>query len=349
MLEARGVRKSFQRAGAGGKDGHAERALDGVSAVFPTGELSVLLGPSGSGKSTLLRLFNRLLEPDEGVLLVDGADARGLDPVALRRRTGYAIQGVGLFPHMSVEENIAVVPRLLGWDRARIGRRVRELLEAVRLPASFASRRPRELSGGEAQRVGVARALAADPPVLLMDEPFGALDALTREALQREFGRIQAELRKTVVFVTHDLAEAVLLADRLFILREGRLLRSGPPRELLAAGGEDFVADFLGPRFGIEMLGRESAAEAADYAGGGAGATDGHGPAGGHGAATAGTDGVAPLGPEASLRDALARMIAEGRTVLPVESPRGRGILRIESIALAGRVAAGARGDDARR
>ncbi|MBL8967448.1 MAG: ABC transporter ATP-binding protein [Spirochaetaceae bacterium] len=312
-----------------------------MSAVFPTGELSVLLGPSGSGKSTLLRLFNRLLEPDEGVLLVDGADARGLDPVTLRRNTGYAIQGVGLFPHMSVAENIAVVPRLLGWDRDRIGRRVRELLEAVRLPASFASRRPRELSGGEAQRVGVARALAADPPVLLMDEPFGALDALTREALQVEFARIQGRLRKTVVFVTHDLAEAVLLADRLFILREGRLLRSGSPRELLAAAGDDFVADFLGARFGIEMLGRESAAAAAEYAG--------SGPAGGLIASAADLGGAAPLGPEASLRDALARMIAEGRTALPVEGPRGRGLLRIEAIALAGRAAAGAGGNDARR
>jgi len=306
-------------------------ALDGVTAAFADGELSVLLGPSGSGKSTLLRLLNRMIEPDSGLVLIDGRDSRELDPVALRRRTGYVIQGIGLFPHLSVAENIAVVPRLLGWDSGRIRRRVGELLETLRLPPSYAARRPRELSGGEAQRVGVARALAADPPVLLMDEPFGALDALTREALQAEFLRIQAELGKTIVFVTHDVGEAVRLADRIFLMRAGRLVREGRPLELLADPGEAFVADFLGRRFGIELLGREAAAPFADF-GQGVGAVGGRGADGvGGGAALAGT--AAPTLPRgASLGEALARMLAEGRTELPIEGAEGSGVLRLDAI-----------------
>ncbi|HRY72065.1 MAG TPA: ATP-binding cassette domain-containing protein [Spirochaetia bacterium] len=306
-------------------------ALDGVTAAFAEGELSVLLGPSGSGKSTLLRLLNRMIEPDSGLVLIDGRDSRELDPVALRRRTGYVIQGIGLFPHLSVAENIAVVPRLLGWDSGRIRRRVGELLETLRLPPSYAARRPRELSGGEAQRVGVARALAADPPVLLMDEPFGALDALTREALQAEFLRIQAELGKTIVFVTHDVGEAVRLADRIFLMRAGRLVREGRPLELLADPGEAFVADFLGRRFGIELLGREAAAPFADF-GQGVGAVGGRGADGvGGGAALAGT--AAPTLPRgASLGEALARMLAEGRTELPIEGAEGSGVLRLDAI-----------------
>jgi len=337
---ARPVRGGARGAGAGpaggAKAGGAPApegilALDGVTAAFAEGELSVLLGPSGSGKSTLLRLLNRMIEPDSGLVLIDGRDSRELDPVALRRRTGYVIQVIGLFPHLSVAENIAVVPRLLGWDSGRIRRRVGELLETLRLPPSYAARRPRELSGGEAQRVGVARALAADPPVLLMDEPFGALDALTREALQAEFLRIQAELGKTIVFVTHDVGEAVRLADRIFLMRAGRLVREGRPLELLADPGEAFVADFLGRRFGIELLGREAAAPFADF-GQGVGAVGGRGADGvGGGAALAGT--AAPTLPRgASLGEALARMLAEGRTELPIEGAEGSGVLRLDAI-----------------
>jgi osmoprotectant transport system ATP-binding protein len=261
-----------------------------------------------------------MVEPDSGEVLVGGADVRGQDPVLLRRRTGYVIQGIGLFPHLSVAENMATVPRLLGWDKARVARRVGELLELVRLQPSFASRMPRELSGGEAQRVGFARALAADPPVLLMDEPFGALDALTREALQGEFARIQAELRKTVVFVTHDVAEAVRLADRILILKSGTLLRDAPPAELLSAPGVPFVAEFLGPRFGLELLARERALGSAVFGG----------------PALPGT----PLPPGASLRDALARMVAERRTELPIASARGEtGRISIADIAAPARAA----------
>jgi osmoprotectant transport system ATP-binding protein len=334
VIEVRGVSKRYPPATgrrravlpvAGSTGGTL--ALDGTSALFPGGELCVLLGPSGSGKSTLLRLLNRMIEPDEGRVLIDGVDTRELDPVLLRRRTGYVIQGIGLFPHMSVAENVGVVPRLLGWDAPRRARRIEELLDILRLPRSFAGRMPRELSGGEAQRVGVARALAADPPTLLMDEPFGALDVLTRENLQEEFARIQAELRKTVVFVTHDVAEAVRLADRLLVMRSGRILRSGRPMELLADPrdpGEpdgDFVSAFLGPRFSLELLGRERALRFAEFetaAAVGAEAPQGE-----------------PLGPGASLRDALARMLAERRAELPVAAWNGAiGRLRLERMIL---------------
>ena len=228
-------------------------ALAGLSAHFHAGELSAVAGPSGCGKSTLLRLVNRLLEPDSGEIFLQGRPARELDPILLRRRTGYVIQGIGLFPHMTVAENIGVVPALLGWERARTTRRIAELLELVRLPGSYAARWPRELSGGEAQRVGVARALAADPPLLLMDEPFGALDALTRLTLQDEFDRIRRELGKTVILVTHDLAEAFRLADRVFVLREGRLVREGTPTELAIRPGDPLIEEFLAS---LRALGR---------------------------------------------------------------------------------------------
>ena len=232
------------------------RALDGVSLEFPEGKVSVLLGPSGSGKSTLLRLLNRMLEPDSGRILVDGREAETLDSIALRRSMGYVVQGIGLFPHLTVGENIAIAPELLGWPKARIDSRILELLNLVRLSQDYVGRFPRQLSGGEAQRVGVARALAANPPVLLMDEPFGALDIQTRVALQAEFLRIQQSLEKTVVFVTHDVAEAVLLGDRLSLLYQGRLVQSGPALEFLLKPAEAFVRDFFGSRYRLELLGR---------------------------------------------------------------------------------------------
>jgi osmoprotectant transport system ATP-binding protein len=215
-IEFRGV--SFARPGQ-------PRVLDDFRLTVETGEVLALVGRSGAGKSTLLKLVNRLLLPDAGAVLVEGRDTREWEPIALRRRVGYVLQDVGLFPHLSVADNVAVVPRLERWSAARIAPRVRELLDLVGLPASeFADRWPDELSGGQRQRVGVARALAVDPPVLLMDEPFGALDPLTRAELHTEFRRIQARLHKTVIIVTHDMGEAFALADRVGVIEEGRLI-----------------------------------------------------------------------------------------------------------------------------
>jgi osmoprotectant transport system ATP-binding protein len=201
------------------------RVLDHFSLAVNAGDVLALVGRSGAGKSTLLKLVNRLLLPDEGAVVVLGRDTSEWEPIALRRSVGYVLQDVGLFPHMSVADNVAVVPRLQGWTADRVGPRVHELLELVGLPArEFAGRWPDELSGGQRQRVGVARALAIDPPVLLMDEPFGALDPLTRADLHGEFRRIQSRLRKTVIIVTHDMGEAFALADRVGVLEDGRLV-----------------------------------------------------------------------------------------------------------------------------
>jgi osmoprotectant transport system ATP-binding protein len=225
--------------------GAARPAVDGVSLDVGRGELVVLLGPSGSGKTTLMKTVNRLVEPTAGRVLLEGRDVRELPPTALRRRIGYVIQATGLFPHMRVEDNIAVVPELLGWERRRIEARVDELLALVNLPLHYRPRYPRELSGGEAQRVGIARALAADPAYLLMDEPFGALDAINRERLQSALLRIQARLHKTILFVTHDVDEAIRLADRIAVLQEGRLVQYARPLALLSNPADTFVADLL--------------------------------------------------------------------------------------------------------
>jgi osmoprotectant transport system ATP-binding protein len=215
-IEFRGV--SFARPGQ-------PHVLDHFSLTVESGDVLALVGRSGAGKSTLLKLVNRLLLPDAGAVFVEGRDTREWEPIALRRRVGYVLQDVGLFPHMSVADNVAVVPHLEKWSAERIAARVHELLELLGLPAQhFADRWPDELSGGQRQRVGVARALAVDPPVLLMDEPFGALDPLTRAELHAEFRRIQSRLRKTVIIVTHDMGEAFALADRVGVLEEGRLI-----------------------------------------------------------------------------------------------------------------------------
>jgi osmoprotectant transport system ATP-binding protein len=209
--------------------------VSAISLEINAGETLVLLGRSGSGKTTLLKLINRLLQPQVGAVIVQGRTTAEWDPISLRRRIGYVIQEGGLFPHFTVAENIALVPTLEKWDAPRIAARVRELLELVGLdPAQFADRRPNQLSGGQRQRVGVARALAADPPILLMDEPFGALDPVTRAEIQREFSNLAQRLGKTIVFVTHDLREARRLATRIVLLQGGRIVASAPPQDFLA-------------------------------------------------------------------------------------------------------------------
>ena len=243
-------------------DGVSKRYADGTLAVgeltleVAEGEVCVLVGPSGCGKTTTMRMINRLIEPTAGRIYLDGQDVTDADPVELRRRIGYVIQQVGLFPHETVAQNIATVPRLLGWDRRRIAARVHEMLEVVGLePDLFASRYPSELSGGQRQRAGVARALAADPPVLLMDEPFGAIDPITRDRLQAEFLRLQHDVHKTVVFVTHDIEEAVRMGDRIAILAQGgKLEQYDTPAQILGSPATPFVAEFVGADRGLKRL-----------------------------------------------------------------------------------------------
>jgi osmoprotectant transport system ATP-binding protein len=236
--------------------GAGEVAVDDLSLEVATGELCVLVGPSGCGKTTTMRMINRLIEPTSGRIHLDDEDILQLDPVQLRRRIGYVIQQIGLFPHMTIADNVATVPRLLRWKGDRVWARVDELLELVGLPPdAFRDRYPDQLSGGQRQRVGVARALGADPDVLLMDEPFGAIDPITRERLQDEFLRLQAEVRKTIVFVTHDIEEAVKLGDRIAILRTGGVLAQyDTPAEILGAPASEFVADFVGADRALKRL-----------------------------------------------------------------------------------------------
>lgn len=241
----------------------ATEALAGVSLAVRPGELCALVGPSGSGKTTLLRLVNRLVEPQGGVVRVRGEDVTRVDAPALRRSIGYAMQSVGLFPHRTVAENIATVPRLLGWDAARIAARVTELLRMVRLDAALAARLPRALSGGQAQRVGLARALAADPDILLMDEPFGAVDPITRRDLRAELRRIHAETGKTILLVTHDPEEALELGTHLVVLRGGQVVADGPPAQVMAPGADPFARTLLGGTLpGLRRLALVSAATA---------------------------------------------------------------------------------------
>jgi osmoprotectant transport system ATP-binding protein len=231
-------------------------AVEGLSLEIEAGELVVLIGPSGCGKSTVLRMINRLIEPTAGRILLDGEDVTDVDPVRLRRRIGYVIQNIGLFPHQSIRSNVGTVPRLVGWPRGRIRARADELLDLVGLePGRYADRYPHELSGGQRQRVGVARALAADPVVLLMDEPFSAVDPIVRARLQEEFLRLQAEVRKTIVLVTHDLDEAIRLGDRIAVLSEGgHLQQYAPPARVLGEPATDFVREFVGADRGIRRL-----------------------------------------------------------------------------------------------
>ena len=231
-------------------------AVENFNLEVDEGELCVLVGPSGGGKTTILRMVNRMVEPSSGQVLVNGRDVAKVDRVELRRQTGYVIQQAGLFPHLKVADNVASVPRLLGWDRARTRARVNEMLDLVGLsPAEFADRYPNELSGGQAQRVGVARALAGDPPVLLMDEPFGAVDPIARGRLQQEFLALQERLHKTVMFVTHDVDEAVVMGNRIAVLSQGgRLEQYDSPAEVLGHPATSFVADFIGADRGLRRL-----------------------------------------------------------------------------------------------
>src|ERR1700682_2447283 len=246
MIRLEGVTKRYP----GGQVAVRELTIE-----FHTGQLTMLVGPSGCGKTTTLKMINRLIEPTGGRIFHDDQDVTHIDPVALRLRMGYVIQNVGLFPHMNIADNVATVPRLLGWDKKRIQQRVTELLELVGLdPKQFARRYPHQLSGGQRQRVGVARALGADPPVLLMDEPFGAIDRIARERLQNEFLRIQREVRKTVIFVTHDIDEAIKLGDRIAIMNAGRLEQYDTPAAILAKPASDLVIDLLRPDRGLKRL-----------------------------------------------------------------------------------------------
>jgi len=251
VIELRSVTKKY---------GDQAAVMD-LTLTVSEGEVCILIGPSGCGKSTTIKLVNRMLEPESGEIYVNGRNVRGFKPEFLRRRIGYVIQYVGLFPHMTVSDNIAVVPKLLSWEKGRISNRVDELLHMVGLrPETYRHKYPHELSGGEAQRIGVARALASDPPVLLMDEPFGAVDPLNRESLQAEFMKIQKELKKTVLFVTHDLDEAIRLADKIALMRDGAIVQYDTPENILAHPANRFVHDFVGTDRALKRLSRYSVA-----------------------------------------------------------------------------------------
>ncbi len=229
--------------------------VNDISFSVNEGKLCVLIGPSGCGKTTTLKMINRMIEPDRGEIYIEGKNIKHLKPTLLRRKIGYVIQNIGLFPHMDVYHNIAVVPSLLKWNKKEIERRVEYLLELVGLPPkTYKNKYPKELSGGEAQRIGVARALAADPPLLLMDEPFGAVDPLNREILQTEFLKIQKKLKKTVILVTHDLDEAIKLADKIIIMKEGKIVQADSPEDILSHPINKFVRNFIGTDRAIKKL-----------------------------------------------------------------------------------------------
>lgn len=249
MITLDHVTKIFR---SGGAD---VRAVDDVSFDVSEGELAVLIGPSGSGKTTTMRMINRLEDTTSGKILVNGSDINSMNLVELRRHIGYVIQQGGLFPHFTVADNVSVVPKLLGWSKSKRHERAGELLTLVGLdPRLFADRYPRQLSGGQQQRVGVARALAADAPIILMDEPFGAVDPITRNQLQRWLRQIQKDVKKTIVFVTHDINEAFLLGDRVVLMRDGHVEQNGTPAELLREPASDFVREFIGEEFAIQAL-----------------------------------------------------------------------------------------------
>ena len=297
MIRLTGLTKRFA--------GAPQPAVDGIDLHIAEGEVGVLIGPSGCGKTTTMRMINRMIEPDSGRIEVGGRDVTHIDPVALRRSMGYVIQQVGLFPHLTIADNIATVPRLLRWDEPRVQRRVDELLALVGLDEpGFRSRWPRQLSGGQKQRVGVARALAADPPVLLMDEPFGALDPITRTRLQDEFLAILKRLRKTIVLVTHDLDEAIRMGNQVAVMRQGRIEQCDTPLALLARPTNDFVRGFVGQDRALRRLALLSVGDSVET--------------------MAVADGAPTVQAIASLRDALAQLLAAGAETARVVDAQGR-------------------------
>ncbi|WP_017240048.1 ABC transporter ATP-binding protein [Streptomyces sp. SS] len=292
-------------------------AVDDLSFEVAEGELVTLVGPSGCGKTTTMMMVNRLVEPTSGRVLVDGEDVAGVDPVALRRKIGYVIQQVGLFPHRTVLDNTATVPALLGWKKTAARARAAELLDLVGLdPATYGSRYPAQLSGGQRQRVGVARALAADPPVLLMDEPFGAVDPVVRERLQNEFLALQATVRKTVLLVTHDIEEAVRMGDRMAVYGQGRIEQFDAPATVLGSPATPYVADFVGSDRGLKRLAVTPVTEADLDSWGESTERYAGGPEGYQG------DAQVPLG--TSLKDALAVLLQHDTGRLAVTGADGR-------------------------
>jgi osmoprotectant transport system ATP-binding protein len=237
--------------------GQREPAVDSLSMEIPEGEIVIFVGPSGCGKTTTMKLINRLIEPSSGRIYLDDEDVTRVNPDELRRRMGYVIQQIGLFPHQTIAANIATVPKMLGWEKRRIDERIDELLETVGMdPGQYRDRYPKELSGGQRQRVGVARAMSADPDVMLMDEPFGAIDPITRDRLQNEFLRLQEQIKKTIIFVTHDIDEAIKMGDRIAILREqSHIAQFDTPEKILVAPADDFVADFIGRGASLKRAG----------------------------------------------------------------------------------------------
>jgi osmoprotectant transport system ATP-binding protein len=308
-IEFRAVTKRYP-----GREAPAVREL---SLSVPAGEICVLIGPSGSGKTTAMKMVNRLIDITEGDITIGDQSVRSLDLTELRRGIGYVFQQIGLFPHMSVEDNIGTVPRLLGWDKQRIRSRVGELLELVGLEQSDAKRYPGQFSGGQRQRIGVARAMAAGQPIMLMDEPFGAVDPIARDRLQNDFLRLHAEVQKTVIFVTHDIDEAIKMGHRVAILRDGELVQYGTPDDILASPANEFIADFVGADRGLKrLLLRELRDIELTSSNGGA-------------------DDLPTVDERTSLRDALSLMVTRRVTALTVlaESGERRGTVSMETLA----------------
>ena len=294
-------------------------AVDDVSLDVARGDLVVLLGPSGCGKTTLLKMVNRLHEHDSGRVLIEGREIRSFKVTDLRRRIGYVIQSVGLFPHMTVARNIATVPEMLDWDKARINKRIEELLELVGMPPEkYRSRYPAQLSGGEQQRVGIARAMAADPAIMLMDEPFAAIDSITRRRLQDELISIQQKVRKTILFVTHDVEEAIRLADMIAVMRTGKVVQYDTPLRILTSPADDFVAELTGAGDVLRRLSLLTV-DSAMLPANGTGPTPG---------------GQLLLQTNDSLRDALGLLLSSGAEALPVVDGHGRRVGTIDMAAI---------------
>jgi osmoprotectant transport system ATP-binding protein len=320
MIEFRGVSKTYA--------GTERPVVNDLSFEILEGEICVLVGPSGCGKTTTMRMVNRLIEPTEGEILIDGEPNTAMSGTQLRRKIGYAIQQIGLFPHRTIAENIATVPSLLNWDKQRIRGRVDELLELVGLdPEDYRGRYPAELSGGQQQRVGVARAMAADPPIMLMDEPFGAVDPITRERLQDEFLGIQQDIKKTIVFVTHDIDEAIKLGDKIAILKQGGILAQyDTPENILSDPNSEFVASFVGNDRILKRLSLTRVGEMQLE------------PANG------GTEDLPRISERLTVRDALSEIIGSGSTRGLVEKDGERRLLTIDAIEALSRAGGAPRG-----